>query len=375
MKMGGRFVPVPSEVIDLLTEESYVVFATYIKMLNHYFIERIFNTDGDWVAGRIQASKYELANAITKSRGNFNRSIWPRWEALGLAEIKDGGLYLPMLYKKADEYLQPQKVREEIKELQDEIARMRLVINDISPNSVKVENVKAIPDAPPDGSPRTVSEPIAESQGVSDGSPEAVSGLTEAVSGLTRTVLSINRDQRDKITLPEINKMVTEFYRAIGRDRISKTVRDKAVASFKKLLEDGFTVGEIGYALEWIPKNSKEDVEHFGIVAHMIDQAVRHGRKQETSQEQMSKQQTQHDEMLKQREAEVQEREVFERYKGQLAEEERSNLRNEALLKLRGTPGIQPDMIIDALIGVTENALIRESQIDLAEFRTKEGKV
>lgn len=157
--------------------------------------------------------------------------------------------------------------------------------------------------------------------------------------------------------------MISRFYRKLNRKRIPKAVRERSNVIFQELLDDGYKPGEIAYALDWIPDNSKEPVEHFAIVPHMIEQAVEFGKKKLEADEAKK---TVEDERLKadeKRLSEDEEAEALEDYKEQLSEQAREELRENALLQIRGMEGIKPDFINDALIKAIENQMIRKLKL------------
>ncbi len=348
-KMGGRFVPLPVEVIELLVQKGPSCFTLYVIMLKEFHIQHITDTDGMWVAGKIHATKYEIGKKVSKSSGNFYDKVWPSWVEIEVVEMKDGGVYLPKLYKKGDAYLQPLRMREEIDQLRARQGEMQETI----------QNLQAA---------LSVSRNVITSQTSSE---RTESVLSEDGSFLCEEALSL-LIEKEEISLSEMNKLISAFYRSIGRNRISKTVRDKAIVSFKNLMAGGFLPGEIAYALDWIPKNATEPVKHFGIVAHMIDQAIAAGKKKEEIEEAKAAMEeerlaTEHSRLLEQ-----QQRDAFKNYKAGLPKEERHELRNNAILKLRGTPGIMPDMILDGLVEATENDLIRDAGVDVSALHNSD---
>lgn len=343
-KMGGPFIPLPQEVIDLLETETPVCMTAYILMLRKFFTEEDTNTEGIWVGAWLHTTRYDVGMKVSGSRGYFDKSIWPRWETIGIVEIRDGGIYLPMYYKKGDAFLQPLRMRGEIDHLKAEQAKMQKIIQDLLTVISETREVKAI----------------------STSSERTRSVLSEDVSVLSEDVpLSLLCIDLKKISLSEINKLISRFYKGLVRPRISKTVREKAIKSFQDLMRDGFTPGQIAYAIDWIPKNAKEPVKHFGIVPHMIDQAIEAGEKELEAEEERQAQESERLETQKNMLSEQEEREALRRFKEGLDQDKREELRSDALLKLRGTPGINPDMIIAATVEWQENELLRKAGVDL----------
>ena len=355
-KMAGPWIPLPEEVIFLLQEETATCMKSYVLMLAIFNVEEITDTEDIWVAGRIHATRYSIGQRADKSVSHFNNRIWPRWIEIGLAEIRDGGIYLPMLYKKGDSILQPAKIAQEMKELKIRQVQTEKAIQNLLTALAESSETGQITDK---GRNVITTNPAS-------GSPE--SGLPEAGSGLPEAGLhpfKVLRDQ--KISLSDVNKRISGFYRGIGQNRISGSVRDKANASFRRLLEEGYKPGEIAFALEWIPENATEPIKHFGIVAHMIDQAIEAGKAEMEKEEARKALEEKKQQEISDRDRELAERETLKEYKANLTEQERQELREKALEKLANTPGMKSDFIVEPLVEAMENNLIRSSGIMLSE--------
>lgn len=141
-------------------------------------------------------------------------------------------------------------------------------------------------------------------------------------------------------------------------------MRDKAIASIKELGKAGYLPGEIAYALHWIPENAKEPIEHFGIVPHMIEQAVAAGRKILSAEEAKEAEKTAAAEVQTDRASEEDERNRLARYKEALTPEKRTQLHAAALKKLREMRGVKSEFITEVLVDIMENDLIRQSGAD-----------
>ena len=353
-KIGGRWTGLPDEVVELLAKENLSCAWTYVLMLKRFYVEQVTDTEGLWIAGRIQASRNEVIRSVSKSRGNFRINIWPRWLEIGIVEIKDGGIYLPMVFKKGEEYFEPSVMREELAALRSRQAEMEY--DNLEMRQTIQSLVKFI-----DKGQEVISARRA--------SLRPGPGLCEARTGPHRGPGSLLLDTDTTLTQRDANKLVSGFYREIGRKRVSKTVRDKAIASIKKLMDDSYLPGEIAYALDWIPKNATEDIKHFGIVPHMIDQALEAGRKELEIEEARQVIEEQRREDKQHRLSDEEETAAVQNYKEQLPDDEREELRNDAILKLRGMEGIKHDFISPPLIDAIENELIREKGVDLSAFR------
>lgn len=365
-KMAGPWIPLPEEVIFLLEKETPLCMRLYILMLAHFYIEEVHDTDGVWVAGRIHATKYRIAKKVSNSRGYFGIEIWPRWTEIGIIEMRDGGIYLPMYYKKGDTYLQPAVIRKELQELKTRQVKMESKSGDMQKT---IQNLLiALGETTETSKILENSEQPAECHHDSDDRSAIVNRpLSDRIRSLSDRPVSFKVFKDLKISLSDVNKLISGFYKKIGVSRISKPVRDKAIASFKKLQEAGFKPEEIAYALEWIPENATEPVKHFGIVAHMIDQAIAAMKEELAKAEAEESQAEERQKAEEVRERESAELQTLKEYKAKLSDAKRQKLREKALEKLNNTPGIKADYISEPLVEVMENNVIRESGVELRE--------
>lgn len=352
--MSGPFVPVPSEVIELLEEKTTpVCFQAYFLMINCFYVEEKTDTEGIWVAGIVHAKKSNIANRVSKSRGYFNETIWTRWESAGVVAIREGAVYLPMLYKKGEAFLQPLRMRKEIDGLNTKQAEMEQTIQNLV--TLLSETAGSHHD----------SVGLSEAKNVHS---EAIFGLSEASPHARVSILSGSRGL--KITLSEINKLITMFYRKIGQTRIAKPVRDKAVATFRGLMKEGYKPGEIAYSLYWIPENATEKIQHFGIVPHMIDQAIESGNKELQAEEAKEMLRTERNREKESILTEQQERKALSNYKSSLSKTDRVELHDQAMESLRKIEGLKTDseFMSEVLVEAMENDIIRKSDVDLTKF-------
>jgi hypothetical protein len=68
-------------------------------------------------------------------------------------------------------------------------------------------------------------------------------------------------------------ELVEKFYSLLGQ-RISKTKREKSIQECLNLLQEGFTVEEVDYALSWLIQHHPT-TGSFSRLAHFIDQALK----------------------------------------------------------------------------------------------------
>jgi len=163
-------------------------------------------------------------------------------------------------------------------------------------------------------------------------------------------------------------EIYTLFYKGIGQEKITKQKKERAEVNIKKLLEEGFTLEDIHFAVKWTLENAKEEPYDFSIINHTIGQAmaakeqekVKEAKRLETEQSKIRK--------MKEEKKANENREEIKTYKDKLSIDQRSELRAKALDEVRQTKGIREEFITDILIEAKENELIaKELGIDLSE--------
>jgi len=155
----------------------------------------------------------------------------------------------------------------------------------------------------------------------------------------------------------KINNVIDSFY---GSVKLPKSKRESARKVILELQEDGFTLDDISYAVQWSFDNCKEKPYDFSIVRHTIGQSMATKKENEAKtakkleEERLKTQQEEKEKKL----AEVQER-IIE-HKEKLNESQKSELREKALEEIRKTKGIREEFITEILIEAKENEIIRK---------------
>jgi hypothetical protein len=165
-----------------------------------------------------------------------------------------------------------------------------------------------------------------------------------------------NKDSlKDTLSLHDI---CTLFYKGIGQEKISKQKRERAEVNIKKLLEEGFTLEDIQYAIKWTLENAKEELYDFSIINHTIGQAMAEKGKIEKKEIKN----LEREKMLAQKQVEEDKQEklleMVKEYKNNLDNNQRKQLHEEALNAIRNTKGIREEFITEILIEAKENEII-----------------
>ena len=154
--------------------------------------------------------------------------------------------------------------------------------------------------------------------------------------------------------------IISGFYKGIGQEKISKTKRERADKSFKELRNDGFSLEDIQFAVEWTLKNSKEEPYDFSMITHTIGQAMAVKKKAESEEakrveaEKVAAQAREEEELREKEAAKI------EAHKEGLSAEERAKLRESAEAEIRDSGQFKEDFITDFLIEAKENEIVRK---------------
>ena len=185
-------------------------------------------------------------------------------------------------------------------------------------------------------------------------------------SSIPKSSILKNNTQNREINIIDhsLSDMVNLFYTKLGQNKVSKREREAANAEIKKLLEEGFTLEDVKYTINWTFKNWKETPYSIGCLSKSIGQAMAAKKKIEvkeikkTENEKMKVQQEEAEKKM----AEIQEK--INEHKESLNENQRSELRNKALEEIRKTKGIKEEFITKVFIEAKENEIIRK-QLDI----------
>ena len=175
----------------------------------------------------------------------------------------------------------------------------------------------------------------------------------------------LKEDIKDNLNLKEkktlsLREIYTLFYKGIGQEKISKQKRERAENNIKELLDEGFSVNDITFAVKWTLENSKEKPYDFSLIKDTIGQAM--ATKEQEKAEEAKKLEIEQNKTRKLEEERRanEDREKIKSYKDKLPADKRSELRAKALDKIRHTKGMKEEFITEILIEAKENEIIAE---------------
>ena len=326
----------------------------YMLMLSESFLEVDDDTDTEYVGAYIHETERGLIRKLGGS-GNIRDKIFPRLRKLGVLGTKNGSFYLLKYYRKGDDYTQPRVIRKEINKLKEVQGKWQT--KQIALEKSQTEMEKTIQDLL--GLLSTQREVITSPRTGYRCIMHRLPVHNAPVTGAAVSLYSI--DQKD-LSLSLLNKLVSVFYTGIGQSRISATERANSIDVYRRLEKDGFTPYEIAIAVDWTitPGNTTAKIRSFGILSSTISQALkavaevqdREDEAQEQAEAENTEKQEKQDEQL--------EREKLVALKNNMSQDERVELREEALSDLRELGVYQENMITDILISIQENEILRK---------------
>lgn len=352
-KMAGPFLPLPAEVIRILKGESNACFKYYILLVAECFLETDEDTDGEWVGAYVHQSQREIVKKIGAS-GSYRTAIFPRWEKIELVEMRDGLVYIKKSYKKGDDYYRENLVKQDLADLK------------------KSQLITLKKQTEMEGMIGEMSGTIAHLLGIiSSREPGTASPAPDKIIPIGK-VSAPGQGFASALVVPEtehvsqqvMGKMISIFYKQIGQNRISGSVRAKAAGLFKKLLTEGYSAYEIGLAMDWTvdPANTSQKIRSFGIIPTTISQAIEAMESKAKREAVVEQKVLAEDDAIVERKAETETRERLEAIKTEMSDADRAELADTALTELRAMGIYQESMITQVLVSIQENKILREEE-------------
>lgn len=361
-RMAGKFYVIPFEVHDLLDEMKPACRTIYTTILRHVFIEEEGwdQPDEKWVSGVFRVESGHLLVWSGISKRHFYR-CWGELIEAKLVEIvrnvnnaangsQPRSYSLPHFKKKADVGLTVEEIKQLASRqdyLQDELDR---IIELLGPTLGDTQGVKTDIDG---------SKPTDSQRSGTDfkGSKSRSGGSNTRSGGSPRARVSDFSPPRED-TDHSLMEIVNAFYASVGQEKISDEKRKKGIGFAKELRKEGFTPEQIAFAAQWTVKNAKETPYEFAMIKHTIGQALAARKKEEAASQALEKQDEKIREEEQKRKEEEREAEKIEGIKLSMGEEDRSELRAQAIEELKKS-GAKESFINKIVIGVKENEILR----------------
>jgi len=336
--MAGRFYVVPFEAHDKLSELGPSARDVYYSLLRYHFIDEDWDTETEWVRGRIRTSKADIWRLAEVAKGHFFRTTWPSLVGAGLVmDNEDGTISIEKLKKKIDEGISPAQIRE----LAKKIKHLEAVINDLAQTGGSGRK--------PDGS-------LGENHPESGERPHEASQETDQSGERPPRA-------RESFLSPRFKDLslctISSFYTGIGQTKFSEKKRERGLKIYQKLIDEGFTPEQIQFTVDWTVKNATEELYDFSIIEHTIGQAMAEMERQEKKQEQREQKEREAAEKEREEGEEEKERRRVLEHKKSLGPEERKALRREAEKEIKESGQFDEEFIDDFIIEIRENMILR----------------
>jgi hypothetical protein len=161
------------------------------------------------------------------------------------------------------------------------------------------------------------------------------------------------RQRRTRRPLVTAINLITKLYKGIGRAKADVFERESGKKHIGDLLENGYSLEDIDFAIEWSLENAAGEIEDFSSIKNLIDRAIA------AREEYMAKRTQQAKEEVKDQGEEQIERRMVEAYRNMMSDAERKKLRERVMAEILQDERINEEFVTDQLIVIKENEIIR----------------
>lgn len=342
--LGGPRYNKPHEVHDKLTALGRYYNDFYDDIIRNAIVTWDLDAHEVWVEGRFRATKKQMVAWTDLSRSRFH-SKWCKIVEAGLLRAeKDGVWVVTMVIRKENIGVSDAEVRrmqqqqlgmaEELEEMKKSFQRVSAILEAWITEKTSPKDAKV-----------SCEDHFLSYEQDKIGSSQDIDILLKVL--------------KKKTSLSGLDEVISGFYKGIGQDKISKVKRERGLKIGRKLRNDGFTLEDIAFAVQWTLENAKEELYDFAIIQHTVGQSIAAKRKIESERQGIEKREKAEEEERLQREAEERGRQEIETHKANLNQDERDKLREEAQAELIES-GASPNIINDFLLGMKENEILRK---------------
>jgi hypothetical protein len=167
------------------------------------------------------------------------------------------------------------------------------------------------------------------------------------------------RSQRRRTRQPLVTsaKLITKLYKGIGRGKADIFERESGKKHITDLVEDGYSLEDIDFVIEWGLENAAGEIEDFSSVKNLIERAMA------AREEYMTKRTQKVEEEVRDQEEEAIERKMVDAYRNMMSESEQKKLRERVMAELLKDEGINEEFVTEPLIVIKENEIIRNEYL------------
>ena len=162
---------------------------------------------------------------------------------------------------------------------------------------------------------------------------------------------------RAKRQLITATKLINNFYKALGNGKVDIFERESAKQHISDLLQDGYSLEDIDFAIDWGFEFARDEVEDFSSIANFIERAVA------AREEHLANRSQRAEEEAKSQEEEEIERKIVAAYRKMMPEAEQKRLRERVMQEIRQDKRINEEFVTEQLIVIKENEIIRKEYL------------
>ena len=168
---------------------------------------------------------------------------------------------------------------------------------------------------------------------------------------------SPSRKKRTRRPLITATKLITKLYGGIGNGKVDIFERESGKRHISDLLQQGYSLEDIDFAIEWSLENARNEIEDFSSIKNLIKRAIA------AREEYMAKRTRQVEREVKQQEGEEIERKMVEAYRKMMPDSEKKRLRERVMEEIRQDKRINEEFVTEQLVIIKENEIIRKEYL------------
>ncbi len=186
---------------------------------------------------------------------------------------------------------------------------------------------------------------------------------TKTLTGYIEDVLdfapaeSPRKRRRTRQPLVTAAKLITKLYQGMGRGKADIFEREAGKKHIGDLLEEGYSLEDIDFAIEWSLENAISEVEDFSSIKSLIEKAIA------AREEYMTRRTQQAEEEVKDQEEEQIERKMVDAYRNIMSDGEKKKLRERVMAEILKDERINEEFVTEQLIIIKENEIIRKEYL------------
>jgi hypothetical protein len=170
------------------------------------------------------------------------------------------------------------------------------------------------------------------------------------------------KSTRTRRSLITESKLISKLYKGIGHSKVDVFEREAGKRQVKELVEKGYSLEDIDFAVEWSLEKAIGQIEDFSSIKDLIGKAI------EDREKYMAERTQQAEQEVKGHGEEEIERKMVEAYRKMMPEAEEKRLRQQVLEKIRQDERMNEEFVTEQLLVIMENEIIRKEYLKRGVF-------